>query len=218
MDYDTKNTFVPLNAIRCECCKKLYYTYMVVKYMYDADNPDDFTADNRNGYINRVKCRKCDCVYTYETPVLLYTMKYKTFAAANAKSRYIDKCDYALISKLCKADDYNFRMTDFASEAIEKIRIFSCGLDDMKTELLKLKSFPKYRNMNLLHEYITFDTIKDNMLCFSQRYYTDIILNRYEVPLSDYLSINYDTSDTPTGIWIKLNRDTAIKYMEEHNV
>lgn len=205
--------FITDNRIVCENCYKLYVGFNHIATYIDADSDTPDSRNIINGIINRVKCPYCNTEFTYEIPLFVFSQA-DCYAIASAfDDEYIDIHSFELASHISGMSNWKLRRCDFTMNSAEKLRIFRSGLDDAKIELLKLLMFDKYKNMELTEEYIVLDSFDGNNLLFSHRDFTDAVLNRYEVPISEYPLI-YDTN-IPCGKWINIDRNWAIKFMED---
>ncbi len=210
--------FYPENGITCENdkCKKHFYDYIFLKSIINFDEGGkDAKAILNGGTINRVTCPYCKCNFTYETPLLLFSQNHKIYAASTFDDDFIytSNCENAL--KIAKSDDLNLRITDYAFEAAEKIRLAYFGIDDAKIEIFKLITFPKCKDMDKAFEYMVFDRVENDFLIFSHRDYTDKILKSFEILKSDFEKFDFDFKPPITGKWAKTDNKWAIKQLED---
>jgi len=206
--------YVPDTNIVCENCYKFFVTYTIIHTVIDADSNDDITKDAYTGIINRVKCPYCNTEFTYESPFFVHSYMDKFFIASGFLNSYMDVASFKTAAQISKMSLCKFRRTSFIMDSAEKVRIFKSNLDDGKIEILKLKSFPDYYNMQLDDEYIVFDKSDDDYIYFSNRDFTDKVLKEYKVLKSEY-SLIKDTN-IPVGDWVTIDREWAKKFMEDN--
>ncbi len=187
------------------------YNHIVTYIDADDDTPDSMNA--QSGIINRVRCPYCNTEFTYEIPLFIYSQANRYAIASAFDDEYVNVHSFELASKISGMSNWKLRRCTFTMNSAEKLRIFKSGLDDGKTELLKLYTFENYRNMKLADEYIVFDCFDGDNLFFSHRDFTDAVLNKYKVPISEY-SLIYDTN-IPCGKWVNIDRNWAIKFTED---
>lgn len=205
--------YVTDNQIVCENCYKLYVGF---NHIINSIDIDDDTEDSKNaisGIINRVTCPYCDTEFTYEVPLFMFSQADKYGIISAFEDEYVNIHSFNLASKISGISEWKLRKCAFAMDSAEKVRIFKANLDDGKIELLKLSLFDKYRDMNLVDEYIVFDSLEGDNLFFSHRDFTDVVLDKYKVPISEY-SLICDTN-IPCGNWINIDRSWAINFMED---
>ncbi len=204
------SVFLPDGEILCEECDEYFFKYAFVTNVFDLD-ADPKCAD---GLFNRIKCPRCDTEFTFETPILIFSNTKKLLISASVNNDgLINITSLKRALEISKSTDWTLRRCSFAMDAGEKIRIFNLGLDDTKVELVKLKCFDNYRNMDLTDNYITFENIADNKLVFTYRDFKDNILETRWVSLEEYESMPH--FEVPPQTWYTIDRDWAIDYMEE---
>ncbi len=187
------------------------FNHIVTYIDVDNDTPDSKNA--HSGIINRVRCPYCNTEFTYEIPLFIYSQADNYAIASAFDDEYVNVHSFELASQISGMSKWKLRRCAFTMNSAEKLRIFRSGLDDGKTELLKLYTFEKYRHMNLTDEYIVFDSFDGDNLFFSHRDFTDAVLNNFKVPISEY-SLICDTN-IPCGKWINIDRSWAIKFTED---
>ena len=208
-------TFIPDDCIHCENCHEFFYRFVHITNVIDADKNDELGKSAVSGLVNRVVCPFCNAEFTYENPLVVYSNTSKIVCYADYHVLPLVCRDFTLLTKITGCSDWNFRLCDFAMNASEKIRIFKDNLQDSIIEILKLNSLPEYRTMILEDEYITYDGKDDEKLYFSKRSDLDITLENYTIPLSEYNQLNDGKTQIPTGNWLCIDRDWAIKNTEE---
>ena len=203
------STYIPDGSIRCENCNSFFNKYVRFETVIDADSYDEASQNALEGIINRVTCPYCKTEFTYENPFMLHSYSCKSIAVAAVSSELVNVSNLSVALKISGAGEWQLRRCDFARDAAEKIRIFKSGLNDAAIELIKLRQFHDYRNMDLYDEYIIFDNLIDDKLIFSLRDYTDNVKDTYEIDMSVYN--NTPKLSIPTAKWIKINKRFAIK-------
>lgn len=208
------DTFVPDNYIICEECYKVFFSYARIACIIDADSYDSYSQSVKTGLINRIVCSACKSEFTFETPLLIYSLRHRiaVVAAFSEDPPYNSRLPFAF--KAAGAGNINLRIAPYASSAAEKIRIVSNGLDDIKTELFKVNEFACYKDMDESDEYITFERTENNNLIFTHRDFKDIVLKEFSIPIKKYNDFNPVLPDVPAGKWFKADKEWAVNYME----
>lgn len=210
-------TFIPDNYIICEECYRLFFSYVNIAYIIDADSYDSFARSIKTGRLNRVTCPYCKSEFTYETVLYIYSVKYSMAVIASHNTDPVSTERTPELFRLLGMSDYKFRVVPYASCAAEKIRIASEGLDDLKVELFKFRTFKDYKNMDPCDEYITFERIEDDSIIFSHRDFKDDILAEYRISMNEYLEYNPILPDVPECTWFRGDKSWALKYYTEEN-
>ncbi len=205
---------VPDGYICCENCYEHFISYVVIHSEIDADSKDNTVTAASDGTLNKITCPYCMYEFTYETPLYIHSYVDKFAIISTYHDFPVKAGSFRLANIISGAADWSFRRCTFSPDAFEKMRIFKSGLSDAKIEYLKLKTFPDYRDMQLDAEYITFENIADNFLMFTKRECGGMVLENYKINVSCYNELK-DIS-VQKGDWVTIDRDWAIKYMEEN--
>ena len=204
------SVFLPDSEILCEECDTYFFKYAFVQNEFDADADPSCMS----GLINRITCPSCKTEFTFETPILMYSHTNRFLLCSSFKNEQIlNITSLKRALEITKCDKWRLRRCTYAMDAAEKARIFVLSLDDGKIELLKLKFFDDYKDMDLSDNYITFENITDDRLVFTYRDYKDNILETRYIPKDAYNSMP-ETSLAPYE-WHKIDRSWAIKTMED---
>jgi hypothetical protein len=204
------SVFLPDIEILCEECDEYFFKYEFINNIFDLD-ADPKYAD---GLFNRIKCPRCDTEFTYETPILVFSNTKRLLICASVNNDgFININSLKRAFEISGSTDWTLRRCSFAMDAGEKIRIFNNGLDDGKVELVKLKCFDDYKNMDLTDNYITFENLRDNELVFTYRDFKDNILETRYISFEEYKTM--PQTKVPPQTWYTIDRDWAINYMEE---
>ncbi len=205
--------YVTNNQILCENCYKYFVAYKNIRSQIDADDPvirANLTFDDA---LNRLTCPFCKKEFTYETDLLIHSFKDKFAIYSSYTKVFAHVANFRVAAEICGMSDWNFRLCTYSYEAYEKLRIFTAGLDDAKITALKLKTFPKYKDMNIKAEYISFEYSDDTNLHFTHRDFTGKIIENYSLCKSDYDEMPDLSAEK--GNWITLDKTWAIKRLEE---
>lgn len=208
-------SFVPETPIICEGCHREFIKYAVINDIVDADGKDELSKGGRSGIINRVVCPFCKKEFTYEIPILIHSYIGKIIALGVSSNAYLNAKDLPYALKAVGSDNWNLRKCSYTMNAAEKIRIFQAELQDWAIEILKLVSFKDYKDMELSDEYITFDCTDGDKLIFSKRNDSDEIIENYVVSKDEYNKILLYEIKIPTCLWQNIDRDWAIKALED---
>jgi len=204
--------YVPDGNIACENCDRFFVSYTHIYARVNIDAKNELAKAAYNGMINRITCPYCNTEFTYEAPLFAHSYINKFAVISQFPDCYKDITSMHRAAKISGLDSWKLRNCRFAMDASEKIRIFSNGLNDGIVEIIKLKAFSDYSQMNLLDEYITFEGAINDCLVFTHRDYTDRIIEKYNVPKSMY---NTEPDNfIPNGRWIKIDRNWAQKTLE----
>lgn len=201
------------------CCEDCYYfSYINVKLLQviDAEGYGKYAESAKSGLINRVRCRHCGAEFTYELPLLLYSMSHNIAAYACCDEPPPENTRFRYAMQLVGMGDINLRYVRFASEAAEKIRIAMDGFDDLKMELFKFKEFPEYEKMDVSDEYITYERVEDNNLVFTRRNFKEDLLKTMTVDIDNYKEFKPILPQVPTGVWCRADKTWAKNYLEEN--
>lgn len=212
------SVIVPDGGILCENdkCKRVFYKYVCINDTINIDEHGDLSeAVLKNGLINRVTCPFCQCNFTVEMPLLIFSQQYKIYAAAALDHDMIHTSNFQNALRIAGAQDLKLRITKYAFEASEKVRLAALGIDDAALEMFKLVKFPQYRDMRIENEYIVFDSITNGIMKFVHCDYTDKILNSYEVPVSEFNLFSAGKPGAETGKWLSIDKDWAANHLED---
>ena len=207
------STYVTDNQIMCENCDKFFVAYAHIQTEFDLDIPHKEISDSYEENLNRITCPFCRQDFTYETDILFHSLANKFAVYCSCKKMFLNVASFKTAMKICGFDDWNFRVCTYSYEAFEKIRILKTGLNDAKINLLKLKYFPKYRDMNVKDEYISFESCDDTMLHFSHRDFTGKVSEKLSVPREEYNAI--PDILTEKGNWVIIDKEWTINKLEE---
>lgn len=210
--------FYPKCGITCEndSCKRHFYKYIFFASIIDIDRGDEpADAVMNGGAVNRVKCPFCGCEFTYETPLMIFSQKYKIYTASTFDEQFIYTSAFENALRIAGETDLRLRLTQFAFEAAEKIRLAAFGLSDAKAEMFKLVRFENYKDMDTAYEYIVFDKLTDNTLIFTHRDYTDKILEVYEISYDEYKRFSPDVSGVRNACWLEIDKQWSIRRLED---
>ncbi len=205
--------FVPDGLILCEVCYKHFIAYKNLYMRVDLDAKNEVTHSIKNHTFNKITCPYCHSEFTHENSVFYYSYLLKTVVVSQYPDEMLNVGSFPVAAKIAGMDNWNFRRCDFSIAACEKFRIFQNELDDCKMEILKVRAFPDYRKMDLTEEHICFESRIGKNLIFTHRDFTEKVLNEYTIPISQYDDI--PCVKTPTGDWIVIDRDWALRFLED---
>lgn len=158
-----------------------------------------------NGSLNRTVCPFCKKEFTYEIPMIVFSLKLKfaCLVMPNLNSQNIVELKNPPYHIL--PDNFCYRLVRYQIEALEKYRIFSLGLDDLQIEQFKLKNFSDDEAMPFDEKNIIFDSYNDRIIKFNQVDYNNDILNTYsfdcDLPNTEY-------NNFCRLKWLKIDRET----------
>lgn len=201
--------------IQCEICDKLFPMRPVFNEIIDADGFDDIAQGVDDGLCNRITCSYCGGEFTFENPIMIYSWLHKTYVTAAFPDDYFRVSNIENALRIADAKDVTLRKTDYAIEATEKIHIAKYKLSDIKTEHFKVVRFPEYKNMKNDEEVIIFDKLENGNLFFSHRHFTDKIITKFIIPLSEYEAFESNLPEVPKGKWFKIDKHWVLKHMED---
>ncbi len=204
-------SYIPDCNIACEGCDKFFVYYTNIYSIVDADAKNELAKAAYSGIINRITCPYCNTEFTYEGPLFIHSYINKFAVTAQFPDYYTNITSIDTAGRISGFDTWKLRNCSFAMDASEKVRIFTCGLNDGTIEIVKLKTFANYSQMNLLDEYISFEALKGDILIFSHRDYTDKIIRMHEVSKSIY--DKEAVICIPNGRWMKIDRNWAMEYI-----
>lgn len=210
-------TFIPDNYIICEECYRLFFSYVNIACIIDADSYVSYARSIKTGRLNRVRCPYCKSEFTFETMVYMYSVKHSMAVIAGCNADPISTSRMPHLFKMLGMSDYRFRVVPYASCAAEKIRIAAEGLDDLKVELFKFRIFDNYKSMDPCDEYITFERVEGDFIIFTHREFKDNILAEYQIPMDKYLEYNPILPDIPKCTWFRGDKSWALNYYTEEN-
>ena len=202
---------IPGEGIRCQRCDNIFFAYVEVNDLFDADLDNDIIS----GIVNRVECTDCDAEFTFETPIVIYSYIHKFIISTDCDVYPLPCRKFGLATQIAKSADWKFRTTSFTADAAEKIRIFKDKLCDGIIELLKIKHITEYKSLNLTEEYIVYENHDDTNIYFSKRDDCDNLLKTYTIPFRFYINETKIQKPIPTGDWIRVDREWAINKLEE---
>lgn len=203
--------------IQCEVCYKLFPTPDIYHKVIDADGFDYAAKGIEEGLCNRIVCPHCHIEFTVENPLLIYSWQYKIYAASYLNNMIFDAANLENALRISGARDVTLRKTDFALEAAEKINIARFKLNDIKIEKFKTIKFPQYISMKSNVETIVFDKIENDFMIFTHRHFTDSIISKFSVSLSEYNDFKLELPYVPNGTWVKIDKNWISKNTEAKN-
>lgn len=192
----------------CQSCDKRFK----IKERFSAVINLDIAGFERDGFLtgklNRLKCPICGSEFTYEIPMIVFSMK-KKFAILiepNLTRGNLDKIKNP--PHVILPDDFEFRAVRYLTEAKEKYDIYSYSLDDTVIEYIKLQSFSDDMAMPFNERNMVFVSYDDGIYTFYQVDYNDNILNTYHVEFENNNIPEYILNMTKShNSWLKIDRE-----------
>lgn len=181
----------------------------------DMDTESEKLCSFLSGTLNNATCLHCSSSFTYEIPMLVFSMK-KQYAIKVSPTHGKNGCIAQNPPDFLFPDKFKYREVSFQIEAVEKARIFDAGLDDKIIEYIKLTSFDDKDALPFDEVNIIFDYKSDDDYHFVKINSDNEILNRYCISspqLTDCVFKSESTSDTKK--WFTINRFTIKNYTEE---
>lgn len=189
----------------CQECEKRFDLTQRITQVVNLDI-DGFEKENfLLGTLNRVVCPICKKEFTYEIPMIVFSLKMK-FACLVFPNLTKDNANklkdppYHILP-----DDFCWRVVRYQIEALEKYNIFNCGLDDLTVEYIKMMNFSDGEAMPFDEKNIIFDSLNNDVYNFNQVDYNNNIMNTYclkcELP-----EFNYENFCRLK--WLKIDRET----------
>lgn len=166
--------------IICESCEKTFYAPTIVHTVVCTDSAGTVNDNFINGCLNSIMCTECNKTFTYEIPMLVYSAK-KSYAIvvlpSETKNVYVSK--NSILNNILKLNINKFRLVNYQCEALEKVKIFESGLDDIIIERIKLNEFDKkyFENKNL-HMLLFKEIYKDELIFEYKDFLGNIIETR----------------------------------------
>lgn len=159
------------------------------------------------GNLNRVVCPKCKCEFTYEIPMIVFSMELKFACLVYPNLTNKNLAEIKDPPHIILPNDFMFRVVRYQIEALEKYRMALCGINDVYAELLKLKHFTDDEAMPFDERNIVFSSFENGICKFNQVDCNNNILKQFEV--TDTLP---DTENKPKNFcrfkWLKIDRET----------
>lgn len=198
----------------CQNCNKMFPVNSYMTNVLDMDSEDEKLCSFLSGTLNNTTCPHCSSSFTYEIPMLVYSMKkkyaIKVSPAQNEKDFTEQRPPHFLFPY-----EFKYREVSFQIEAVEKARIFDAGLDDKIIEYIKFTSFGDEDALPFDEVNIIFDHKNNDDYHFVKINSDNQILNKYCIsspPLTDCVFSSEARSDKK---WAVINRFTIINYTKE---
>lgn len=195
---------IAYNAI-CQECEKRFDISERFSTVVNLDIEGFEKERFLDGSLNRIICPFCKKEFTYEIPMIVFSLKLKfaCLVIPNLNSQNIigiKNPPYHILP-----DNFRYRLVHYQIEALEKYKIFSLGLDDFQIEQIKLKKFSDDEAMPFDEKNIVFDSFNNGIFNFKQVDYNNNILNTY--------SFEYDLPKAKCNNfcrlkWLKIDRET----------
>ena len=172
------------NAICNECDKRFEISHRfcaVVNLDIDGFEKEGFTS----GELNRIFCPHCSTEFTYEIPMIVFSlsMKFACLCIPNLES--IDTARIKEPPHLLLPDNFVFRIVRYQVEAKEKYDITASGCDDRVIEYIKLISFDDSLALPFDERNIVFVSKNGDTYKFNQLDYNNTIIKSYDIEIND---------------------------------
>lgn len=204
-------------ALSCKC-QKCYETFKVNRYMthtINIDVDDDSTIKFLTGRLNEVECPRCNSVFTYEIPVVVFSRKHRFAIRVNPQYWYSQTATSQPAPHYLMPPGFRFREVTFLIEANEKSRIFADGLDDRLIEYIKLKSFTDLQTVPFDKVNMVYAYQNNTSYFFKQVNHLNIPIAFYEITKQSSIGISFKDNIYSSDKWHIINRLTISNYLME---
>ena len=207
------------HKIICESCEEVFYSPIVVHTTVCTDNEGGINDSFSEGNLNTVTCTICKQKFTYELPMLIYSLKNPyaiTVLPSKESNTYTSKS--SAIFKILKLNINRFRLVNYQCEALEKVKIFENNLDDVTIEKIKLSEFNDSYFENKTLNILLFKEVQDNKLIFEYKDFLGNVIETHYISKEKYDSLitfrDINNTYTNKTNWLKV--DT--KYIKENKI
>jgi len=215
------SSYVNTSDAVCQECEKRFNINLRFSSVINLDI-DGFEKDGfLNGSLNRIKCPFCNTEFTFEIPLVIFSVKNK-FAYLvcpnlnNTNEKFIKNTLHLFLP-----NDFKFRLVRYLIEAKEKYDIHVNLCDDIIIEYIKLCVFSDEEAMPFDKRNIVFKAKNNNEYIFEQIDYNDKVLNTYKInfnneKIPDYVKEkSYKLNNT---IWHKIERISLKEELQCQNI
>ena len=193
------------NAICQECDKSFAISdrfCTVVNLDTEGFEKDEFIQ----GKLNRITCPHCNTEFTYEIPMIVFSlrMKFACLCMPNLESTDISRLKeppYLLLP-----EDFIYKIVRYQIEAKEKYDIIKCGCDDRIIEYIKLVSFDDDTALPFDERNIIFVSKEGDKYIFNQTDYNNKVLQSYEIKFNQEDIPDYVIKSKESRKWHKTDR------------
>lgn len=191
----------------CQSCEKRFELTERFTHVVNLDIEGFEKEKFLNGTLNRVVCPICKAEFTYEIPMIVFSIE-RNFAClvypnlSNDNAKMIKDPPHLILP-----EKFIFRVVHYQIEALEKTRIFMAGLDDTNIELIKLRNFTDDEAMPFDERNIIFVSYENDTYSFIQVDYNNNILKEICVD-NTTLETDTKTKNFCRFKWLKIDRET----------
>ena len=202
----------------CQSCDKRFKIKETYARVINLDT-EGFEKDRFvNETLNKVTCPFCKSRFTFEIPMIVFSMRMKFAYLVEPNLSYQNLCTIKAPPHIILPHDFEFRVVRYLAEAKEKYDIRSSGLSDAVVEYIKLNSFDDSMAMPFDERNMVFVSHSDGVYTFKQVDCNDNILNTYNVEFSDDEIPEYifDMTKSHNG-WLKIDRESLKEEIQCQN-
>lgn len=206
------------NAICNECDKHFAISdrfCAVVNLDIDGFENEGFI----NGSLNRISCPHCLTEFTYEIPMIVFSLKMNFACLCIPNLDSIDITGIKEPAHLLLPGDFTFRIVRYQVEAKEKYDIIKSGCDDRVIEYIKLLSFGDSLALPFDERNIVFVSKNEDIYKFNQLDCKNNILKSYEIEFNEGEIPDYIINKSLSGNkWHKIDRISLKEELKCQNI
>ena len=191
----------------CQSCLKRFDITQRFSHVVNLDTEGFEKEGFLAGTLNKVVCNDCKCEFTYEVPMIVFSMKLNFACLVYPNLTNENLAEIKDPPHIILPNDFIFRVVRYQIEALEKYRMILYGVNDIGAELLKLKHFTDEDAMPFDERNIIFESFENGIYKFNQVDYNNNILKEFEV--TDTLpDLNCKHKNFCRFKWLKIDRET----------
>ncbi len=207
-----------ISAYRCICqdCNSVFNINRQMINVINFDEDKEASIDFLTSSLNRVTCPKCKAFFTYEIPMLVFSIKERF--AIKVEPKYSPKAQIIKphLPYFFSIFNFKYRQVSYFIEALEKVRIFKDFSDDRYIESVKLTFFSDEDATPMEDVNLCYKTSDSSYLYFEKLDYNGSLLKEFKI--SKNKIPDYFFSDEPQQpIWQKINRYTIKNHIKKEN-
>lgn len=138
-----------------------------------------------DGSLNRVCCPFCNTEFTFELPMIVFSMNMKFACLIEPNINITGINSLKAPPHILLPEGFKFRCVRYLEEAREKVRILKRGLDDVFIEYIKLISFNDEVALPFDERNIVFSSKNEDTYKFTQIDYNNKILQEFTIEFTD---------------------------------
>lgn len=191
----------------CQSCEKRFELSEIFTQVVNLDIEGFEKQKFFEGTLNRVTCPLCKKEFTYEVPMIVFSLRMKFACLVFPNLTPDNTSEIKAPPYLIMPNGFMFRIVRYQIEALEKYRIISSGLNDIDIELIKLEHFTDEESMPFDEKNIVFKSFENGAYNFNQVDYNNNILKEICID-NPILGSDTEFKNFCRFKWLKIDRET----------